>query len=63
MALEAAGSLAAAVIDGASCCGKYLKDDAETTILFDDWLVEVETMKEEMESLEDIYEAPPGEEE
>jgi hypothetical protein len=62
-ALEAAGSIAAAVIGGASCCGKYLKDDAETTTLFDDWLVEVETIKESMESLEDFDEAPPGEEE
>ena len=62
-ALEAAGSIAAAVIGGVSCCGKYLKDDAETTTLFDDWLVEVETIKESMESLEDFDEAPPGEEE
>jgi hypothetical protein len=62
-ALEAAGSIAAAVIGGASCCGKYLKNDAETTTLFDDWLVEVETIKESMESLEDFDEAPPGEEE
>ena len=62
-ALEAAGSIAAAVIGGASCCGKYLKDDAETTTLFDDWLVEVETIKGSMESLEDFDEAPPGEEE
>jgi len=62
-ALAAAGSIAAAVIDGAPCCGKYLKDDAENTTLFDDWLVEVETMKEAMETLDDFDEAPPGEEE
>ncbi|MDD1660233.1 MAG: DUF2150 family protein [Methanomicrobiales archaeon] len=62
-ALDAAGAIAAAVIDGAPCCGKYLKDNAETTTLFDDWLVEVETMKEAMESLDDFDEAPPGEEE
>jgi len=62
-ALDAAGSLAAAVIGGASCCGKYLKDDAETTTLFDEWLVEIETMREAMESLDDFDEAPPGEDE
>jgi hypothetical protein len=62
-ALEAAGSIAGAVIDGAPCCGKYLKDDAETTTLFEDWLAEVETMKEAVESLDDFDEAPPGEEE
>ncbi|MDD1653053.1 MAG: DUF2150 family protein [Methanomicrobiales archaeon] len=62
-ALDAAGSLAAALIGGASCCGKYLKDDAETTTLFDEWLVEIETMREAMESLDDFDEAPPGEDE
>ncbi|MDD1648390.1 MAG: DUF2150 family protein [Methanomicrobiales archaeon] len=62
-ALAAAGSIAAAVIGGAPCCAKYLKDDVETTTLFDDWLVEVETMKEAMESLDDFDEPPPGEEE
>jgi hypothetical protein len=50
-ALEVATNIAAAVIDGASCCGKYVKDDLETPTLFDEWLIECERINEAMGSL------------
>ncbi len=55
-ALEAAAHIGASVIDGASCCGKFLKDDVEPTTLFDEWLIECERMGEAMASLKNFDE-------
>ena len=61
-ALEAAANIGAGVIDGASCCGKYLKDDVEQTTLFDEWLIECERMGEAMASLKNFDEGTGDEE-
>jgi hypothetical protein len=55
-ALETAANIGASVIDGASCCGKYVKDDIEQTTLFDEWLIECERMGEAMTSLKNFDE-------
>ena len=55
-ALEAAANIGASVIDGATCCGKYVKDDIEQTTLFDEWLIECERMGEAMASLKNFDE-------
>lgn len=55
-ALDIAAQIGATVIDGASCCRKYLKDDLEQPTLFDDWLIECERMHEAMQSLKDFDE-------
>ncbi|HSA38940.1 MAG TPA: DUF2150 family protein [Methanoregula sp.] len=57
LALETASSIAAAVIDGAACCGKYVKDDLENPTLFDEWLIECERMSEAMTSLKNFDES------
>ena len=62
MALEAAANIGASVIDGASCCGKFLKDDVEQTTLFDEWLIECERMGEAMASLKNFDEGTGDEE-
>jgi hypothetical protein len=62
LALEAASNIGASVIDGASCCGKYLKDDVEQTTLFDEWLIECERMGEAMASLKNFDEGTGDEE-
>ncbi|HJJ82102.1 MAG TPA: DUF2150 family protein, partial [Methanocorpusculum sp.] len=54
-ALEFASSIGSAVINGASCCGKYVKDTDDPT-LFDEWLVEVERIADAMKSLKDFDE-------
>ncbi len=54
-ALDMASSIGAAVINGATCCGKYVKDTDEPT-LFDEWLVEVERISEAMKSLKNFDE-------
>lgn len=56
-ALETASSIVAAVIDGASCCGKYVKDDLENPTLFDEWLIECERINESMASLKNFDES------
>jgi hypothetical protein len=55
-ALETVSNIGACVIDGASCCGKYVKDDIEQTTLFDEWLIECERMSEAMVSLKNFDE-------
>ena len=50
-ALEIATNIGAAVIDGATGCARYIKDDAENPGLFDEWLIEIETMSNAMKSL------------
>ena len=62
LALEAASNIGASVIDGASCCGKYLKDDVEQTTLFDEWLIECERMGEAIASLKNFDEGVGDEE-
>jgi len=54
-ALELASSIGSAVINGATCCAKYVKDTDEPT-LFDEWLVEVERIADAMKSLKDFDE-------
>jgi hypothetical protein len=49
-ALDIASSIGATVINGASCCGKYVKETNEPT-LFDEWLVEIERISDAMKSL------------
>jgi hypothetical protein len=56
LALETAANIAAAVIDGAACCGKYVKEDLENPTLFDEWLIECERMNEAMTSLKNFDE-------
>lgn len=57
LALEAAATIAAAVMDGAACCGKYVKDDLEDPTLFDEWLIECERINEAMTSLKNFDES------
>ena len=57
LALEAAANIAAAVMDGAACCGKYVKDDLENPTLFDEWLIECERINEAMTSLKNFDES------
>jgi len=57
LALETASSIAAAVIDGAACCGKYVKDDLENPTLFDEWLIECERINESIASLKNFDES------
>jgi hypothetical protein len=56
-ALETVSNIGAAVIDGATCCSKYVKDDVESTSLFDEWLIECERMGEAMTSLKNFDES------
>ena len=56
-ALETVANIGAAVIDGASCCSKFVKDDVEQTTLFDEWLIECERMGEAMVSLKNFDES------
>ncbi len=55
-ALDIAAQVGASVIDGTTCCRKYLKDDLEQPSLFDEWLIECERMSEAMDSLKDFDE-------
>jgi len=55
-ALETVSNIGASVIDGVSCCGKFIKDDIEQTTLFDEWLIECERMNEAMASLKNFDE-------
>jgi hypothetical protein len=56
-ALDAAAQIGASVIDGAACCGKYVKDDIEHPTLFDEWLIECERMSEAIASLKNFDES------
>lgn len=57
-ALEVAANIGAAVVDGATCCAKYIKDNVEDPGLFDEWLIEIETMSNAMKSLSKFDEEP-----
>jgi len=54
-ALDIASSIGSAVINGATCCAKYVKDTDEPTF-FDEWLVEVERIADAMKSLKNFDE-------
>ncbi|MFA5416528.1 MAG: DUF2150 family protein [Methanoregula sp.] len=56
-ALGIVSDIGASVIDGAACCGKYVKDDIEEPTLFDEWLVECERMHDGMVSLKNFDES------
>jgi hypothetical protein len=56
-ALDIAASIGANVINGATCCGKYVKDTLDQPTLFDEWLIEIESMSEAMVSLKNFDEA------
>ncbi|MDR0438959.1 MAG: DUF2150 family protein [Methanocalculaceae archaeon] len=54
-ALDIASSIGATVINGASCCGKYVRETDEPT-LFDEWLVEIERIADAVKSLKNFDE-------
>lgn len=54
-AFDIASSIGSAVINGATCCGKYVRDTDEPTI-FDEWLVEVERIADAVKSLKNFDE-------
>lgn len=55
-ALKTGAAIGANVINGTPCCGKYVKDDITDPTLFDEWLIEIETMHEAMGSLKNFDE-------
>jgi hypothetical protein len=55
-ALGIAAEIGANVINGAACCSKYIRDDIEQPGLFDEWLIEIESMHEAMASLKNFDE-------
>jgi hypothetical protein len=55
-ALTIAADIGANVINGASCCGKYMKEEIDQPGLFDEWLIEIESMHEAMASLKNFDE-------
>jgi hypothetical protein len=55
-ALSIGADVGANVIAGTACCGKYLKEDLEHPGLFDEWLIEIESMHEAMVSLKNFDE-------
>jgi hypothetical protein len=55
-ALSLAAEIGANVINGATCCGKYVKEEVEQPGLFDEWLIEIESMHEAMTSLKNFDE-------
>ena len=51
-ALELSSNIGAKVLNGESCCGKYLRGDSdEEPMMFDDWLVEIDDMGESLKTL------------
>ena len=53
--LEVAAAIGANVINGKSCCGRYIKE-SEDPGLFDEWLIEVETINEAIGTLKNFDE-------
>ncbi len=54
-AMEIAAGIGANVINGGSCCGRYIKESAEPS-LFDEWLTEIEMINEAFASLKNFDE-------
>ncbi|KQC04420.1 MAG: hypothetical protein APR53_03240 [Methanoculleus sp. SDB] len=57
-ALDIAGTIGALVLDGGSCCGKYLRGDLEEPGIFDDWLIEIDDMATVLKTLKKFDEEP-----
>jgi len=55
-ALVVASDIGANVINGAACCGKYVKEEMDSPGLFDEWLIEIESMHEAIASLKNFDE-------
>lgn len=55
-ALMIGATIGAQVINGASCCSKYMKDESDNPSLFEEWLGEIETMNEAIASLKNFDE-------
>ncbi len=53
--LGIASEIGASVINGKTCCGRYIKDSDEPG-MFDEWLIEVETINEAMTTLKNFDE-------
>jgi hypothetical protein len=56
-ALDCAAQVGAAVLGGATCCAKYVKDDLENPTLFDEWLIECERVSDAITSLKNFDES------
>ncbi len=56
--LQIAGNIGALVIDGGSCCGKYLRGDLDEPSMFDDWLIEIDDIGTALKSLKKFDEEP-----
>jgi hypothetical protein len=54
--LGIAATIGALVLDGGSCCGKYLRGDFDEPSLFDEWLIEVDDMGTAMKTLKNFEE-------
>lgn len=55
-ALKTAATIGALVIQGGSCCGKYLRGDLDDPTLFDDWLIEVDDIGNALKTLKNFEE-------
>lgn len=55
-ALEIAATIGALVINGKSCCGKYLRGDMDEPTFFDDWLIEIDEMGASLKTLKNFDE-------
>ncbi len=55
-ALDIAGTIGALVLNGGSCCGKYLRGDFEDPSLFDEWIIEVDDMGTALKTLKNFEE-------
>jgi len=53
--LDVAAMIGANVINGKSCCGRYIKESDDPG-MFDEWLIEVETINEAMGTLKNFDE-------
>lgn len=53
--LEVAAVIGANVINGKSCCGRYIKESDDPG-MFDEWLIEVETINEALATLKNFDE-------
>lgn len=53
--LEVAAAIGANVINGKSCCGRYIKESDDPG-MFDEWLIEIETINEAMGTLKNFDE-------